>query len=93
MVGRGDEKVEKILRDMLKDLFAADTRGGRREKLARAHGYTDGYMRALQDLGVLSHKQLLAIVLDERRIAAEAPMPRSLGKIDLRRQQVDGAAA
>ncbi len=94
MVGRGDAVVEKTLRKMLKELFEADSRGGRRDRLARAHGYTDGYMRALTDLGVMNQKELLAIVLDERRIAAEAPLPRSLGKLGIgATQQVDGAAA
>ena len=58
--------VDTTLRTMLRDLFVADERGGKRDKLARAHGYADGYMKALIDLGVSDHKELLGIVLEER---------------------------
>lgn len=66
----GQVEVERVLRSMLRDLFEADSRGARREKLARAHGYTDGYMRALIDLGVTTQRDLLDLVLDERRRVA-----------------------
>jgi hypothetical protein len=70
-------QVEGILRNMLKDLFEADSRGARRDKLARAHGYADGYMRALLDLGVAEQKELLQLVLEERqRQSAAAPARR-----------------
>ena len=77
--GRGREKAEDILRSMLRDLFEVDRRGARGDKLARVHGYADGYMRALVDLGVTTQKDLLAIVLDERRRAAAQPLPRRIG--------------
>jgi hypothetical protein len=70
------EQVENILRQMLHDLFEADSRGARRDKLARAHGYTDGYMKALVDLGVATEKELLQIVLQERQKTSERPQPR-----------------
>jgi hypothetical protein len=73
MGGRGHEDIEDILRRMLRDLFEIDHRGARGDKLARVHGYTDGYMRALVDVGIATQKELLTIVLDERRRAAEPP--------------------
>jgi hypothetical protein len=74
MAGWGE--VDPILRKLLQDLFEADGRGARRERLARAHGYADGYMRALIDLGLVTEKQLLDIVLQERARAAQKPLPR-----------------
>jgi hypothetical protein len=66
-------EVGTTLRTMLRDLFLADGRGGTREKLARAHGYADGYMKALLDLGVSDRKELLRIVLEERtRLGTDA---------------------
>lgn len=69
-------QVEGILRNMLRDLFEADSRGARRDKLARAHGYADGYMRALLDLGVAEQKQLLQVVLEERQRQSATPQKR-----------------
>jgi len=60
-------QVDVTLRTMLRDLFVADSRGGMREKLARAHGYADGYMRALIDLGITDRERLLELILEERR--------------------------
>jgi hypothetical protein len=63
--------VETILRTMLRELFEADSRGARRDRLARAHGYADGYMKALVDLGHADERRLLGIVLEERRRSAD----------------------
>ena len=62
-----NQLVEDNLRHMLRDLFKVDSTGGRRDRLARAHGYTDGYMMALVDIGIATQDELLEIVLDERR--------------------------
>ena len=69
-------KAEGILRSLLQDLFEADCRGARRDRLARAHGYADGYMRALIDVGLVTDQQLLRVVTDERLKAARRPQPR-----------------
>lgn len=74
MDGRGE--VERILRNMLQELFEADSKGARRDRLARAHGYADGYMRALVDLKLTTEKELLQLVLEERRKTAQKPQPR-----------------
>ena len=62
------EKAEVIseLRSMLSDVFTAKERGEAYGRLARAHGYVDGYMRALLDLGVASKDELLEVVNAER---------------------------
>jgi hypothetical protein len=61
-------KVEVLgdLRMMLRDVFAAKAAGQSYAKLARAHGYVDGYMRALLDLEIVSKEELLEQVGSER---------------------------
>ncbi len=86
----GLAQVEGNLRQMLQDLFKADSQGARRERLARAHGYADGYMKALVDLGLVTEKQLLQIVLEERHRASELPVPRT-GKPERRFVKVSPA--
>jgi hypothetical protein len=54
------------LRAMLQDVFVAKSAGGAHARLARAHGYVDGYMRALLEIGVVSRPELLEIVSEER---------------------------
>jgi hypothetical protein len=61
-------KAEMILelRSMLADVFAAKASGEGYERLARAHGYVDGYMRALIELGVVTKDELVELVTYER---------------------------
>lgn len=54
------------LRSMLADVFMAKERGEAYGRLARAHGYVDGYMRALLELGFTTKDELLDIVSSER---------------------------
>ena len=54
------------LRAMLNDLLQAKTKGASYPRLARAHGYVDGYMKALLETGMATKKELLALVADER---------------------------
>jgi hypothetical protein len=54
------------LRNMLADVFMAKERGEAYGRLARAHGYVDGYMRALLELGFTTKDELLDIVNAER---------------------------
>lgn len=62
------EKVEVIseLRAMLADVFAAKEGGHSYGRIARAHGYIDGYMRAMLELGVVTKQELLEVVNGER---------------------------
>jgi hypothetical protein len=54
------------LRSMLADVFAAKASGEAYGRLARAHGYVDGFMRALLDMGVVTKAELLEVVNAER---------------------------
>jgi len=58
------------LQTMLRDLLAAAATGAARGRLARAHGYVDGYMRAILDLGITSQAELLQLVAAERERAS-----------------------
>ena len=61
-------KIEVLaeLRTMLADVFAAKASGQAHGRLARAHGYVDGYMRALLELGLVTKAELLEVVNAER---------------------------
>ena len=55
------------LKTMLRDVFKAREDGAAYARLARAHGYVDGYMRGLLETGVFTKGELLVIVADQRR--------------------------
>jgi hypothetical protein len=63
---RTKTEVLSELQTMLRDLLAAAAAGAGRARIARAHGYVDGYMRALLDLGVADQAELLQLVASER---------------------------
>ena len=69
------------LRTMLRDMFAASASGTGGPRLARAHGYVDGYMRAMLDIGVATKNDLLAVVMSERERFA-GPALRELDRED-----------
>ena len=54
------------LRKMLRDLFKAQQEGTSHPRMARAHGYVDGYMRVLLDGGIADKRELLELVAQER---------------------------
>ncbi len=56
------------LETMLTDVFRARSSGMNYPRMARAHGYVDGYMRALLDSGMASKQQLLDVVATQRRV-------------------------
>ena len=60
------------LKGMLRDVFAARAGGASYPRLARAHGYVDGYMRALLESGHATKEELLELVAAER-VAANGP--------------------
>lgn len=66
------DRIISDLRQLLRDVFAAKAAGHPHARLARAHGYVDGYMRAVLDLGALPKAELLAMVTEERT-RAEGP--------------------
>jgi hypothetical protein len=60
------------LKVMLYDALLAKTRGATYPRLARAHGYVDGYMRALLDAGMATQHELLSLV-SEARTSVDGP--------------------
>jgi hypothetical protein len=60
------------LRNMLADVFNAKAAGEAYGRLARAHGYVDGYMRALLEVGLVTKPELLEIVNTERERSSPA---------------------
>jgi hypothetical protein len=66
------------LRTMLRDVFVAKSAGETYARLARAHGYVDGYMRALQDTGLVEKNELLELVAAAREHVS-GPAIRAVG--------------
>jgi hypothetical protein len=56
----------KQVQTMVAEVTRARFEGGAYAKLARAHGYADGYMKALLDLGIVERGELLKAIGDER---------------------------
>jgi hypothetical protein len=54
------------LRGMLRELFTATNSGQVYARIARAHGYVDGYMRGLLETGLMTRQELLEVVGSER---------------------------
>ena len=65
------------LKVMLRDVFVARTGGASYPRLARAHGYVDGYMRALLQSGQATKEELLQLVAAERA-AVSGPATREI---------------
>ncbi len=61
------------LRRLLQDVFGAQYGGAHQERLSRAFGYADGYMRAMLDSGMASRQELLEVVVEERRAMLRGP--------------------
>jgi hypothetical protein len=68
-VQRTNSKADMLvtLGSMLRDVFQLRHDGGRHDRLARAHGYVDGYMRGLIETGVATKGELLEFVGQQRR--------------------------
>jgi hypothetical protein len=69
------------LRTMLADVFAAKEKGEAYGRLARAHGYVDGFMRALLEIGFVTKAELLDIV-NEERDRASGPALRTVHELE-----------
>jgi hypothetical protein len=87
---RTKTEVVATLRDMLKDVFSAKAAGETYARLSRAHGYVDGYMRALLELGMVTRQELLEIVASERE-KASGPALRTLEEISTESDDVVAA--
>ena len=60
------------LRSLLHDVFKLRREGAAYARLARQHGYVDGYMRVLLESGIATRSELLEIVAAER-VRADGP--------------------
>lgn len=66
------------VRALIADVTRARFDGGAHAKMMRAHGYADGYMRALLNTGLVDQAELLQLVSRERRrFVDEAPAAHS----------------
>ena len=69
------------LRAMLRDVFAAQAAGAVHARVALAHGYVDGFMRALLDTGIAGKQELLELVASERQHVS-GPALRTMAQVD-----------
>jgi hypothetical protein len=69
------------LRTMLRDVFRLRAEGATYARLARAHGYVDGYMRVLLETAIADKRELLDLVADERQ-RADGPATRAVEQPD-----------
>jgi hypothetical protein len=67
-------KAELLARvsELVRQVTEARFEGAMYAKLARAHGYADGYMRALMDAGIVQRNELLSTVGSARAEAVSA---------------------
>jgi hypothetical protein len=68
MATQSNPELLSNLRGMVRDMLRLRSEGGAYAKLARAHGYVDGYMRVLLETGAADQKTLLALVAEERHL-------------------------
>lgn len=63
-------------RALVADVTRVRFEGAAYAKLARAHGYADGYMRALLDAGLVDQRELLRAIGEEKqRVVTEELQP------------------
>lgn len=80
-MGHSKDELLTELRTMIRDLFAAQASGQVQARIARAHGYVDGFMRALLDTGACGKRELLELVAVERE-RVSGPALRTLSQVD-----------
>jgi hypothetical protein len=90
MAKQGKDELLENLRGMVRDMLKLRSDGGAYAKLARAHGYVDGYMRVLLETGIADTKTLLSIVSEERRkfdgpATAEVTLDEEMASVPTRR--------
>jgi len=71
------EELKATVTQLLDEVLKARFDGAAYARLSRAHGYADGYMRALLDAGLIDKDELLTLVGDTRRefVARETSSP------------------
>lgn len=80
-VMRAKTELLSELRTMLRDVFALRASGQLESRVGRAHGYVDGFMRALLDTGIATKNELLTLVAEERE-RASGPALRTLEALE-----------
>jgi hypothetical protein len=65
------------LRTLLANVFRLRNQGGVHAKLSYAQGYADGYMRCIAEAGLVTQRELLAIVAQQRE-ASDGPATREV---------------
>jgi hypothetical protein len=81
MSAKSKDEMLSELRVMLRDVFAAQAAGQVQSRVARAHGYVDGFMRAMLDSGVAGKRELLELVAAEREHVS-GPALRAISQVD-----------
>ena len=81
MSAKSKDEMLTELRGMLRDVFAAQAAGQVQSRVARAHGYVDGFMRAMLDSGMAGKRELLELVAAEREHVS-GPALRTLSQVD-----------
>jgi len=66
-----DELLGRIA-ELVRQVTEARFEGSAYAKLARVHGYADGYMRALMDAGLVERDELLRVVGSARQDVVDA---------------------
>lgn len=61
------DELLSTVRQLLEDVLKARFDGAAYARLSRAHGYADGFMRALLDAGLVDKGELLDLVGETRR--------------------------
>ena len=80
-MSKSKDELLSELRGMQRDVFAAQAAGQVQSRVARAHGYVDGFMRALLDSGVAGKQELLELVAAERQNVS-GPALRTMAQVD-----------
>lgn len=75
----GKSELLDRVRALVADVTRARFEGSAYAKLMRAHGYADGYMRALIDAGLVDRASLLQAVGDARRDVVETALEPASG--------------
>lgn len=86
----GKQDLLDRVRELVADVTRARFEGSAHAKLMRAHGYADGYMRALLDAGLVDRDALLLAVGDARRGVVEAETT-SVVRSTVERNGVEGS--
>lgn len=61
------EETMRRLAEILAELYDARYEGGNAQRLYRAQGLADGYMRALTDFNLVTQAELLSFVAEQQR--------------------------